>query len=101
HSGAKSIAPFFGANPTATTYAYILLDNNNPRKRIRIHVSAGKYGDAFTDGTLATLTLGGGTHSMAVVKEYQTFNGSDNACGKDPTASGWTSSNWVNAATPG
>ena len=77
--------PFFGANPTATTYAYLVLDSSgNPKKRIRMHVSAGAYGDAFTDGTFSTLMIGG-THSIEVTKEYQTCNGS---CGT--TSGGWS-----------
>jgi Tfp pilus tip-associated adhesin PilY1 len=74
---------FFGANPAATTYAYVLLDGTSvsgATKRIRMSITSGKYGDAFTDGTLASLTLGGspGTHSIEVTKEYQTCGGSCN-----------------------
>jgi len=97
YTSATLTGPFFGANPTAATYAYIVLDNTNPRKRIRMHISAGKYGDAYTDGTLTSLTLGGtpGTHSIAVIKEYQTCSGTSAACAT-------TSTNWsTQATTPG
>ncbi|HEX9305040.1 MAG TPA: hypothetical protein VGA31_11370 [Thermoanaerobaculia bacterium] len=72
--------PFFGSNPgTAGTtcgsagMACINLSNN---ERIRVRITTGKYGDAFTDGTLATYTLGGSPpRSVQVTKEYQTKSG--------------------------
>jgi Tfp pilus tip-associated adhesin PilY1 len=82
--------PFFGANPTAATFAYIVLQNTgNPRRRIRQSIVEGAYGDAFTDGTLATLTING-THSIRIKKEYQECSTS---CNNDV--------NWVTTATPG
>jgi len=94
YANATLLGPFFNANPTATTYAYLLLDGatqTNSRKRIRISVLAGKYGDAFTDGSFTTLTLV--THSISVLKEYQECSAS---CG--------SSINWhapLTGLTPG
>ena len=93
YSSATVVGPFFGTNPNASSRAYIYLDGstaNNSRKRIRHTLTAGDYGDAFTDGTLATLSIGG-THSIEVTKEYQTC------------ASGCNSANnWITqATTPG
>jgi hypothetical protein len=78
--------PFFGA--TGTGSAYINLSNT---ARIKHTLVTGKYGDAFTNDftdtngngvrdageplTLATMTISG-THSMVVLKEYQTKSGS-------------------------
>lgn len=93
YSTATVVGPFFGVNPNATTRAYIYLDGstaNNSRKRIRHTLTAGDYGDAFTDGTLATLSIGG-THSIEITKEYQTCASS---CG---TAGNWS----TQATTPG
>jgi hypothetical protein len=87
---------FFG--PTGTDPAYINLDGTvdsqgrarNSTKRIKHTIVTGKYGDAFTDGTLTNLTLG--TYSVAVQKVYQTCGG---GCDND-------SGNWVTRAnTPG
>jgi len=90
--------PFFGANPTGSAFVNLdgTLDNKgeakNSTKRIRYTIVAGAYGDAFTDGTLTTLLLGGGTHSIAVLKQYQTCVG---GCTND-------SSSWATqATTPG
>ncbi len=82
---AGAVGPFFGPpNPStgATAEAYIYLDGTvdnkgNPKnatKRIAVTLIAGKYGDAYTDGTLSALTLG--THSMKVRKVYQEKSGS-------------------------
>jgi len=89
YANATLTGPFFGANPTATTYAYLVLENNGSnRKRIRMSISAGKYGDAFTDGTLTALTLGGGSYSIQVKKEYQTCSSGCN-----------NNNNWTTQAT--
>src|SRR6266542_1193155 len=88
YANATLTGPFFGANPTSTTYAYLVLENTgNNRKRIQMSVSAGKYGDAFTDGALTSLTIGG-THSVVIKKEYQTCS---SGCNND--------SNWTTQAT--
>ena len=95
YANATFTGPFYGANPTATTYAYLVLENSGTRKRIRSRISAGAYGDAFTDGTLSTLTIGG-THSIEVTKEYQTCNGS---CGT--TSTNWTTQTLTPGNSPG
>ena len=67
------VGPFFG--PGGTGEAFIYLDGtttSNATKRIRLTIVTGKYGDAFTDGTLSTYTLGGTPpRSVEVQKEYQ------------------------------
>ena len=57
---ALPVGPFFGAGGTGE--AFIYLDGtttSNATKRIKLTIVNGKYGDAFTDGTFATYTLGG------------------------------------------
>ncbi len=78
-SQANTQGPFFGAPPpgTASTTcgsggtACINITNS---ARIRVRLTSGRYGDAFTDGTLTAYTLG--DHSVNVTKEYQTRSGS-------------------------
>ena len=79
---AGAVGPFFGVPTTPPTPAFIYLDgtiaNNgqpkNATQRIQVTLlPVGKYGDAFTDGTLSTYTLG--THSMEVQKVYQVLSG--------------------------
>jgi Tfp pilus tip-associated adhesin PilY1 len=71
---AGAIGPFFGV-PTVPAFIYLdgTIDNKglpkNATKRIQVTLTAGAYGDAFTDGTLSTLALG--DHSMQVKKVYQ------------------------------
>jgi hypothetical protein len=90
YPSATMTGPFFGANPTAATFAYIVLENTgNPRRRIRQSIVEGTYGDAFTDGTLATLTING-THSITIKKEYQECSSNCNA-----------DTSWQTTATPG
>jgi Tfp pilus tip-associated adhesin PilY1 len=69
-ASAPASTSFFGV-PPAPAYLYI-----SATERIKQTITAGAYGDAFTDGSLATLTLG--THSIEVLKEYQTCGGSCN-----------------------
>jgi len=73
---------FFGSQGAGT--AYICLDGtkcndgnkDNATKRIQVTLTMGKYGDAFTDGTLSTYTIAS-THSMEVHKVYQIKSGSN------------------------
>ena len=72
---------FFGSLPGTGSLtcgtggtACINLSNN---ERIRVRLTSGKYGDAFTDGTLTAYTLGGSPgRSVQVTKEYQKKTGS-------------------------
>ena len=75
-AGVEPGSVFFGGNGANT--AYICLNGtkcndgnkDNATKRIQVTLlPVGKYGDAYTDGTLSTYTLG--DHSMEVVKVYQ------------------------------
>ncbi|MEO7919734.1 MAG: hypothetical protein ABIT01_09745 [Thermoanaerobaculia bacterium] len=79
-AGATATGPFFASKGNGT--AYLNLTNTT---RVEIKLLTGKYGDAYVDGTLVALTLGGGTHSMVVRKTYQTKSGNV----------------WSTAATPG
>ncbi|MGI0150116.1 MAG: hypothetical protein ACREDF_11375, partial [Thermoplasmata archaeon] len=63
---------FFGPLGSKTVYMY-LDANKTQRIASRIAAGGGTYGDAFTDGTLTTLTRG--THSIVVTKEYQVKSG--------------------------
>ena len=86
--------PFFGI---PSSPAFICLDGtlcndgnkDNATKRIQVTLlPIGKYGDAFTDGSLLTPTIAG-THSMEVTKEYQAKVGNDWVTQlKTPTGSG-------------
>jgi Tfp pilus tip-associated adhesin PilY1 len=76
---------FFGPQGAGTVYIYLDLVNptkaggeSNSTKRIKLTLlTTGKYGDAFTDGTLSTYRIAGSPpHSMEVKKEYQTKSGS-------------------------
>jgi Tfp pilus tip-associated adhesin PilY1 len=88
YANATLTGPFFGANPTSSTFAYLnLINSGSPRVRVRMSITSGAYGDAFTDGTLTTLTIGG-THSIVVKKEYQTCSSSCN-----------NQANWATQAT--
>ena len=68
-SNATVVGPFFG--PAGGGTAYIYLDGNasSATKRIQWNLTAGKYGDAYTNGSLTIYTRL--THSMAVTKRYQ------------------------------
>ncbi len=69
-SRATVVGPFFGPGGSGTAYIYLDGKENNARERLEITLTQGKYGDAFTDGTLASYTIGG-THSMVATKQYQ------------------------------
>lgn len=82
-TGVDSAAPFFGSTGTGT--AYICLDGtrchggsgqdrDNATKRLKVTLTAGKYGDAYTDGSLSAYTLAG-THSIEVHKIYEEKSG--------------------------
>ncbi len=76
----KGLAHFFGI-PSAPWF--ICLDGtkcndgnkDNATKRLQVTLTAGKYGDAYTDGSLSAYTIPAaplaGTHSMEVTKVYQ------------------------------
>ena len=66
---ATVVGPFFG--PSGSGLAYVYLDGNasTATKRVEWRLWQGKYGDAFTDGTLSIYTRL--THSMVVIKRYQ------------------------------
>jgi Tfp pilus tip-associated adhesin PilY1 len=67
---ATVVGPFFGNLGAGSAFVYLNGSSTTATQRIKQTLIAGLYGDAFTDGTLATLTLAG-THSMEVRKEYQ------------------------------
>jgi len=67
------VGPFFGSG-TGVAYIYLDGDESTATKRIKLSKLIGQYGDAFTDGTLSTLTIGG-THSITLKKEYQIKTG--------------------------
>ena len=69
-SSGSVTGPFFGSLGGGT--AFINLTNST---RIQVTLTAGKYGDAYTDGTLSAYTLG--DHAMAVTKVYQTKSGNN------------------------
>ena len=69
---ATVVGPFFGALGNSTAYIYLDGTASTATQRIRITLTRGEYGDAFTDGTLAVPSiLGVPPHSMEVTKEYQ------------------------------
>jgi Tfp pilus tip-associated adhesin PilY1 len=80
-SAGSLTGPFFGTNPgtagTTCGSAGMACINLSNSERIRVRLTGGKYGDAFTDGTLAAYMLGGSPpRSVQVTKEYQTKSGS-------------------------
>jgi Tfp pilus tip-associated adhesin PilY1 len=68
--GATVVGPFFGVQGNSSAYIYL---DNPATQRIKITLKTGKYGDAFTDGTLAAykILLPLPPHSIEVEKEYQ------------------------------
>ena len=87
---ALPVGPFFGV-PTVPAYIYVdgTTDNKgqpkNATKRIQVTLGTiGKYGDAFTNGSLSTYTIGG-THSMEVTKVYQQLVGGSWVTGTLPS----------------
>jgi hypothetical protein len=77
-SDATVTGPFFGS--TGTGSAFISLTDTTC---IQLTLTAGKYGDAYNDGTLSALTLG--THSMVVTKQYRTKSSGNNCATWTPT----------------
>ena len=74
--------PWFGTNPgtagTACGSAGMACINLSNNERIRVRLTNGKYGDAFTDGTFSAYLLGGTPpRSVEVTKEYQTKQGNN------------------------
>jgi Tfp pilus tip-associated adhesin PilY1 len=70
-SNATIVGPFFAFKGNSPAFIYLNGNASGATQRIRYDMTAGEYGDAFTDGTLATLAIGG-THSVEVTKQYQT-----------------------------
>ena len=69
---ATVVGPFFGTQGTSTAFIYLDGTASTATQRIKQTLTRGKYGDAFTDGTLLLPTiLGIPPHSMEVTKEYQ------------------------------
>jgi Tfp pilus tip-associated adhesin PilY1 len=68
-SSATVVGPFFGPAGGGTAYIYLDGTASTATKRIQWTLTAGKYGDAFSDGTLSIYTRL--THSMQVTKRYQ------------------------------
>jgi hypothetical protein len=68
-ASATVVGPFFG--PSGSGVGYVYLDGNasNATKRVEWQLTQGKYGDAFTDGTLSLYKRA--THSLEVTKRYQ------------------------------
>jgi Tfp pilus tip-associated adhesin PilY1 len=84
-AAATVVGPFFGNLGGGVAYVYLDGNASSATKRIKQTLIAGVYGDAYSDGTLVSLSISG-THSMEVRKEYQVK----------------VSGNWVTqAATPG
>src|SRR5258706_2946719 len=82
-AGIEAGSVFFGSLGTGT--AYICLDGtkcndgnkDNATLRLQLTLTAGKYGDAYTDGSLSAYTIATApAHSMAVTKVYQKKVGS-------------------------
>jgi len=69
---ATVVGPFFGALGASIAYIYLDGTSASATQRIKMTLAAGKYGDAFTDATLAIPSiLGIPPHSMKVTKEFQ------------------------------
>ena len=76
-SSATVVGPFFGVGGGGSAYIYLDGSSSTATKRIRVQLKAGKYGDAYTDGSLSALSIQSPTppHSMEVGKEYQEKSG--------------------------
>ena len=71
-SNATVAGPFFGNLGTGTAIVYLNGNASSASQRVRWTMTSGKYGDAFTDGTLSLYTLPGPPpHSIQITKEYQ------------------------------
>ena len=68
-SSAAVVGPFFGPSGAGTAYIYLDGNASSATKRIQWTLTAGKYGDAFSDGTLSTYSRL--IDSMEVTKRYQ------------------------------
>ena len=82
-SGGGVAGPFFGSMGTGTAVINISLTQGKKGavtagQRIQVTLTAGTYGDAFTDGSLSTYTIASPSppHAMAVHKVYQEWNNS-------------------------
>ena len=73
---ATVVGPFFGAPGNGYAYVYLNGNTSSASRRLRISLTRGSYGDAYTDGTLTSLALAGPPpHSVEVTKEYQEKSG--------------------------
>ncbi len=72
-SNATVVGPFFGVQGGGTAYIYLNGNSSSATERIQIKLTNGKYGDAYSDGTLSAYSIQSPTppHSMEVEKEYQ------------------------------
>jgi Tfp pilus tip-associated adhesin PilY1 len=69
---ATVVGPFFAALGAGSAFTYLDGNSSSATERIRITLTRGKYGDAFTNGTLSVATIPDvPAHSMEVTKEYQ------------------------------
>lgn len=66
---ATVVGPFFGNLGAGNAFLYLNGTSSTATQRIKYTLIAGAYGDAYADGTFATLSIG--DHSMEVRKEYQ------------------------------
>jgi Tfp pilus tip-associated adhesin PilY1 len=72
-ANATVVGPFFGVQGTNSAYIYLDGPSSSATKRIVITLKVGKYGDAYTDGSLSAYSIQNPVppHSMEVEKEYQ------------------------------
>jgi Tfp pilus tip-associated adhesin PilY1 len=72
-SSATVVGPFFGVKGNTTAFIYLDGTSSSATKRIMVTLKAGKYGDAFTDGSLSAYSIQNPvpSHSVEVEKEYQ------------------------------
>jgi Tfp pilus tip-associated adhesin PilY1 len=97
-SSATVVGPFFGNLGGGSAYVYLNGNSSSATERIKQTLVAGAYGDAFTDGTLVSLSISG-DHSMEVRKEYQLkVNGNWETQATTPNGNPGTVT--VNYATP-
>lgn len=74
----------FAAGAYAPAYLYL---NSNKTARVEVRITTGRYGDAYTDGSLSALTLA--THSHVASFQLQTKSGNNpwaNAAGAAATS---------------
>ncbi len=75
-NNATVAGPFFGNTGAGVAYVYLNGNASSASQRVRSTLTAGRYGDAFSDGTLSAYLLPGPPpHSLEVRKEYQEKSG--------------------------